>query len=252
MTEPVDTSEQGATYVYGIVDAKHPCRLDEITGVGEPPRPLRRLDAGKIVAIISDAPAELRAKRRDVLAHQRVLDEIIRQGTVLPMRFGVIAQDEESLRDDLVDDADADLAMIDELRGRIEFNVKAFADEDALLNDVATTDESVRRLRGRGTTTVEDQIELGEAVAAAIEVRHEAIRGQLVENLGRLAVRSVPGSPVREAAANQSFLVERHRTPDFTAAVDALDTQLGANVRLQCVGPLPPYSFVEPGEPGEE
>jgi hypothetical protein len=251
MTDTGEPTPQGssarsaATYVYGIVDVEHPCQTDDIEGVGEPPTRLRRMDAGRVAAVVGDAPAELRAKRRDVTAHQHVLEELMKQGTILPMRFGVVARDEESLRDELVEDNEIHLAMLGALEGRIEFNVKAFCDEDELVREVATSDPTIRRLRSERATSVEDRIELGQHVAAAIETRYDDIGKQLVETLDPLAVRCVPGPSVRGAAVNVSFLVDRERTPEFVATVDRLDARLGPDVRLQRIGPLPPYSFVD-------
>lgn len=62
------------TYVYGIIHASH-TPLPDMDGRGEPPRPVRVLRQGEVAAFVSDAPDQLRPKRRDLLAHQRVLDE---------------------------------------------------------------------------------------------------------------------------------------------------------------------------------
>jgi hypothetical protein len=246
MTDATDSVENqpAATYVYGIIGADHPCQLDDVEGVGEPPTTLRRLDAGRVAAVISDAPRELRAKRRDVMAHQRVLDAMMTQGTVLPMRFGVIARDEESLRDELVEDTDMHLAMLAEVDGRIEINVKVFCDEDETIREVAAADPTIRRLRSQPASSIEDRIQLGEYVAQAIQTRYDHIGKHLYEALDPLAERSVPGPPVKDAAVNASFLVDREEVDAFVDAVGRLDAWFGPDVRLQRIGPLPPYSFV--------
>ncbi|MFD2081836.1 Gas vesicle synthesis protein GvpL/GvpF [Actinopolymorpha cephalotaxi] len=232
-----------AVYVYGIVAADHPCDLGELGGVGDPPAPLRRLRAGRVVAVVSDAPPGLRAKRRDVQAHQGVLDRLGRQGTVLPMRFGVVATDEDSLRDELADEDDAHLATLDSLTRRTEINVKVFCDEDELIRSVAENDPTVRRLRSRAGS-VDEQIQLGEAVAAAIEDRERALEELLLAALGPLAVSHLTGSKVRGAAVNESFLVDDDRAEEFAETADHLDAAWGPAIRLQRSGPLPPYSFV--------
>lgn len=61
----------------------------------ETPRPVRVLRQGELAAIVSDASEELRPKRRDLLAHQRVLDEAGAGGVVLPMRFGSASPDDD-------------------------------------------------------------------------------------------------------------------------------------------------------------
>jgi len=63
-----------STYVYAIVRAKHPFGSDPLLGVGEPAAPIRVLAEGDLAAVVSDAPEGLRAKRRDLLAHQNVIE----------------------------------------------------------------------------------------------------------------------------------------------------------------------------------
>lgn len=237
------TQGTSATYVYGIVSTNHPCVFEDLGGVGEPASTLRRLDAEGVAAIVSDAPPGLRAKRRDVLAHQRVLEELGRQGTVLPMRFGVVARDEDSLRQELVEDNEAHLAVLAELAGRAEFNVKVFCDEEMLIREAALNDPNVQRLREH-TDTIDERIRLGEAVAAAIEAHELAIEQGVLETLGPRSTRHVRGPQVKGAAANASFLVDTDDAEEFVAAVEELGAALGDEIRIQRTGPLPPYSFV--------
>ena len=240
--------EPGATYVYGIVAAEHPCDLERVEGVGDPAQPVHRLECGGVAAVVSAAPPDLRAKRRDVLAHQRVLDQVAAQGTVLPMRFGVIARDEQSLRTELREDSDAHLETLAELEGRVEFNVKVFSDEDELIREVASSDATVRRLRSQPATAVEDRIQLGEAVAAAIDARQQSIGQHVLDVLAPLASRGVIGPPVKGAALNAGFLVDVAEAEEFVEVVDELDAELAPDVHLQRTGPLPPYSFVSKQE----
>ena len=86
-----------STYVYGIIRAAHSPPRQDIQGIGDPPRPVRVLREGELAAIVSDAPEELRPKRRDLLAHQRVLDEAGAGGVVLPMRFGSASPDADTV-----------------------------------------------------------------------------------------------------------------------------------------------------------
>ena len=46
---------------------------------------------------MSDAPG-LRAKRRDLMAHQEPAPDAGEDGPVLPMRFGMVAPDEATVR----------------------------------------------------------------------------------------------------------------------------------------------------------
>src|SRR5581483_5315535 len=92
---------------------------------------------------VSPAPDELRGKRRDLLAHQRVLDALAEHGAVLPMRFGVVAPDEPSLLASLRAETDRYRALLHELAGQVELNLKAVPDEQEFLAS-ATNDPTVR------------------------------------------------------------------------------------------------------------
>lgn len=58
-------------------------------------RSVRVLRQGELAAVVSDAPDQLRPKRRDLLAHHRVLHEAGAGGVVLPMRFGSASPDDD-------------------------------------------------------------------------------------------------------------------------------------------------------------
>jgi Gas vesicle synthesis protein GvpL/GvpF/Gas vesicle synthesis protein GvpO len=54
-----------------------------------------------LVAVVSDAPEGLRAKRRDLEAHEQVLESLGDAGPVLPMRFGSVAADDTAVEAEL-------------------------------------------------------------------------------------------------------------------------------------------------------
>jgi hypothetical protein len=49
-----------STYVYGITAGSGLALPDGLTGVGEPPLPVRVVRAGELAAFVSDAPEGLR------------------------------------------------------------------------------------------------------------------------------------------------------------------------------------------------
>lgn len=231
-------------YIYGLVGEDHPCELSRLTGVGGSAGTLRRVQAGSLVAVVSDAPPDLGARRDALAAHQNVLGELLGQGSALPMRYGVVAPDEATLREDLVHGAEHYHRLLRELAGRVELNVKVLPDEEQMLREVATDEPVVRRLRRHDVASYHSRLELGEAVASALRERQHADAHQVLETLGPLAVRTAVGPQVAGIVLDAGFLVERADTESFAGAVDVLGLRMGSRVRLRCTGPLPPYSFV--------
>ncbi|MGW7054377.1 GvpL/GvpF family gas vesicle protein [Streptomyces sp. NPDC054887] len=236
-----------AVYVYAITAEAHPQRLDGLNGVGNPPEELRTVDGRSLVAVVSDAPEGLKAKRRDVLAHQSVLERLMADGSVLPLRFGALAPDDDAVRQVLDERADAYLERLSELDGCVEFHLKASVAEEALLRDVLLESEEARRLNedvraGRGGQDM--RMALGELVAAEVQRRHELLAAETVEAL-RPAARDVATSePTGDDFVSVSFLVEQARQNEFLTAQKDLADRRGEDFAFRLHGPLPPYSFV--------
>ena len=132
-------------YVYGIVACDHPVPA-ELRGVGRPQAALELLPVGDTAAVVSAAPVPLRARRRDLLAHQDVLLTLALDGPVLPMRFGMLAPDAEAVREQLETGHDHHLRALERLAGRVEMNVKALPATGALAALVAE-EPRIRQLR---------------------------------------------------------------------------------------------------------
>ncbi|MFI9645254.1 GvpL/GvpF family gas vesicle protein [Streptomyces sp. NPDC052040] len=238
------------TYVYGIAAASHPSLPDGIGGVGDPARPVRVVTRGELAAIVSDAPEGLRPKRRDLLAHQSVLSEAAAGGSVLPMRFGSVAADDEAVAGVLTERVDHYLERLDALGGKIEYNVKASHDQDAVLHRVMAENPDIRALaeanRAAGGGSHEDRLRLGEMVAGAVQGREGQDASAVRDSLEPLAEAVSVGPDSTGWLANVSFLVDRDASASFLDAVEEV-RKAHPHLDVRVNGPLPPYSFVEPG-----
>ncbi len=247
------------TYVYGITAADHPALVsfaEELRGVGDPPRSVRVLTAGALAAIVSDAPEKLRPKRKDLLAHQHVLEEAGGAGCVLPMRFGSVAPDDDAVASVLAERADHYRERLEALEGNVEYNVKASHEEEAVLHRVLAENPEIRAYteanRQAGGGSYEDKVRLGEMVVAAVKAREAEDAVEVRQALEPSAVAVSTGVESTGWLANVSFLVARDSAEVFLTATEQLrKARPYLDVRVH--GPLPPYSFVEPGpaEPAE-
>jgi hypothetical protein len=236
-----------SSYVYAIVRAGHRFGDEPLLGVGEPAAQVRPVTEGRLTAVVSDAPEGLRAKRRDLLAHQRVLAALDGAGPVLPMRFGSVADDDAAVRMVLHERAEHFLKRLEELDGRVEFNVKAVHHEEQVLRRIVSTDQRIRELnaRTRAGASHEDKLRLGELVAGAVREQQardaELVRGRLRP----LAEAEATAPEVGDCLCNYSFLVDRAAADRFRDAAAELE-KANEHLQVRVHGPLPPYSFVEP------
>ncbi len=230
-------------HVLAIVAAGHP-GPGGAAGLGDPPSPPRVLREGALAAVVCEAAARPVPRRRDLLAHQEVLDRLAAAGPVIPMRFGTVATDEGALRGHLSAAGRRHLETLRRLTGRTEVNLKALPATDALAA-LVRQDPTVRRLRAaaRERPGYQASLRLGEAVSAALSRRAAEAGREVVAELLPLAVDACPGPEVPGCALNMSFLVEAVDAGRFTAEAARLAGERRESAELRLTGPLPCYSF---------
>jgi hypothetical protein len=192
-----------------------------------------------------------------------VLAHAIEQGSVIPMRFGMVMDDEDVVRERLLKRHAGELGdLLQSLDGRVQMTVRAFYAENALLQTAVASNEEIARRSAAVAGLPEldsrpERIALGELVAAAVDQRRARDEQALLERLKPLAddVRvDTPGG--ERVALNAQLLVRRDRRPALDAAIADLGPALQGYLALRYIGPLPPYSFseleLEPGESGDE
>jgi hypothetical protein len=234
-------------YVYAVTGSDHPLRLDGLRTVGgDAGGSLSTVVHGGLAAVVSPAPPDLRPKRRDLAAHQELQERLMADGAVLPMRFGLLAPDDEAVKRALEEKGEEFTRKLVELHGTTEFNLKAARSQEDLLREVLTESDEARRLNERtrgGNGTYEDRVALGELVARQVDARQRLLAEQVVQQLSGLARARVQAAPAKDDFLNVSFLVSRSRAHEFTEAGERLALDYGEGYEFRLRGPLPPYSF---------
>ncbi|MFB6846487.1 GvpL/GvpF family gas vesicle protein [Streptomyces sp. NPDC056373] len=232
----------GTLYVYGIAPAG--IRAPRAPGVDG--AAVRLLTEAGLCAAVSDAPASVRARRRDLTAHQSVLGELAAQGPVLPMRFAVLTPDAAALCSQLRADRAYLTAQLDGVRGCVEMNVKG-AVVPGYFADLVRRDDTLRALarRTRLRPGYEANVRLGEALAKGVAREARDAARTVLARLTPLAVRTAPGPVDDEQVLSTSFLVRSADEQRFRQAVTAQARDVGDRLTLSVTGPLPCYSFVD-------
>jgi len=235
----------GAIFVYGVSRATSLPPLEGIDAA-----PVRALEHDGLVALVSPlARAELRAA--DLRAHWRVLERAFEHATVLPVRFGTVAESEDEVRARVLDANRERLTeRLRAMDGLVQLTVKGRYDEDALLREILRATPSLAALRERAARSgaLGDKIALGERIERAIEARRAGdtatVRAHLQDRA--VAVREEPvGHP---DAFNVAFLVARDGIDAFGEAMPGVRAELGERIAVRYLGPTPPFSFAEAEE----
>ncbi|MGW6914176.1 GvpL/GvpF family gas vesicle protein [Kitasatospora sp. NPDC054939] len=233
-------------YVYSITAATHPRNLDGLAGVGETPTELRTVCVDALCAVVSEAPEGLRPKRRDLMAHQAVQERLMTTGTVLPLRFGFTAPDDDAVRRVLQERREEYTQRLAALEGCAEYHLKAAIEEDVLLRQILQESPEATRLNddikaGGGPDL---SLALGELVAQEVLARHQALASGIIEALRPHTRQERISEPTGDDFLNISFLVDEEHQELFLAAEKGLTHELGQDFDFRLYGPLPAYSFV--------
>lgn len=244
-----------AVHLYGVMRAGD--SLPNEVG-GRQGAPARLVEDGGLVAIVSDVDLDARPRRDDLLAHAHLLEAVAEQNTVIPMRFGIALPDDEEVRKRLLQEQRESLEhLLQTFDGIEQVTVQAFHHEQAILREALRRNPELVAARSMTDAlpvdgTRPEQVELGRAVAAALEDLEEEDRVAILERLCPYAVDvSEHESRGEHEVVHAAFLVKRAERSVFDATVADLRREQEDRLRIRYVGPQPPYAFLEAASTGD-
>jgi hypothetical protein len=239
---------QEPKYVYGVLRADH--KPPKMKGIAD--QPLHEVSSGNLAALVSELnDLTLQLGREEMTKHVEVLDKAQENGTVLPMRFGVVMDGEPAIKEHLLEAHREELEQqLTELTGKVELRVRAVYEEQTLLREIVSENAEIAKFRQSLQGKPDDatyyaRIRLGELVAEAIQRKREADAAAILDPLEPLAhVTNIGEPPNERVAVTASFLVDEKRMPEFDKAVDGIGRAQANRMKIKYTGPLPPHSFV--------
>jgi hypothetical protein len=224
--------------LHGVVRAAHP-----LGRTGASPQVVVWED---LAAVVSPLPDGRVLDQQDGVRHLEILSALVRDGPVLPMRFGTVAAEEGLVRTEVLAPAAARLrADLDRLEGLIEVHVYLRFDENAALRAVYDENPGQRELRGHAQ--LNERIRAGEIIAQRLVEWRRRRSKELLAAVSALARESTALEDGEHTDERWAFLVAQHELTAVRMAVGAL-----TGVVAECVGPLPAYSFLTSSGNGEK
>jgi hypothetical protein len=256
-------------YIYCVIDSDVPGSFGPFLQKGiDGQSEVFAVPHNGIAAVVSaTSRAKLEISRGNALAHQRVMEAVMQRGhTVLPVRFNTIAEDkgkstaaQRIIGRVLVARRDEILGLLTTMGPLVEVGVKGlWTNMEAVFRDIVESSPEIQSLRkkllpagDRGSarkapTNVTGQIKLGERVKQALEARKCGTEAALMRRLTPLAKDSRRNKTFGDPMfANLALLVEKSRQESVVAVLSAFESEQAGQVKLRCVGPLPPCNFLE-------
>ena len=253
------TQTETAVYVYGILPGDVELEA-EVTGVGNPPVPVRLVRHRDLAALVSDVDlGKPLGTPEDLMAHEELLDASATDAPVLPLRFGALVTNEDAVTSELLDPHYQEFqAALEDLEGHAEYVIKGRYIQDQILREVLTENpaaaDMAAQVKGADPAASRDlQMQLGEFINQAIAEKREQDTRALGDALAGHVSASVVRPETHELdAVHAAFLVEARAADALMQAVEQLAADWDGRVDLRVIGPIAAYDFVGTASPAPE
>lgn len=197
--------------------------------------------------------SEFAPKRRYLMTHARVLEACQSMGDLLPMRFGMVARDQDQIVRTLHLNAAEIEAQFGRVSGRVEFGVKISFPRDAALQAAIAADAGLslehRRLSAMARAPHFAVAEFGRRLAEALERRRTDAQKAILPGVATLCADHVLARPEDDVQVlHLHALAPRHMADDLARAAETEARASGfapsTDPHVRLIGPEPPFNFV--------
>ena len=238
--------------VYAIVPAGP--AIDEAIATNAVLSGLWTIAAGPFAAVVGDGPkAENQGRSREelvlqLLAHQKIVEQIMPAAPVLPVKFGTVVPDEAGIRRFLERGAPAFETAFDRLAGCVQMEILIKWDVEAIFAEIAKEDAIVglKEKWKQHIGAPEDALRfaIGKLVKQSLDRRRATLAASLSEALRVVAVDVIANpATADEIVLHLALLIKSDQIAALDRCLETLDAAHGGRLTWRCVGPLAPYSF---------
>jgi Gas vesicle synthesis protein GvpL/GvpF/DnaJ domain len=240
-------------YIYGVITSSNSQDFGVI-GIGNEATRVWTIGFKDVAAVVSASPFVLydsltqEKTIKDLVTHQFVIEKVMEQFTIIPLKFGTMVKTEEEVITFLEKGYPLLSSELCKMEGNIELDVVASWELPKVLGTVVRDSPLIqnkqKEIALKGTASIEDKVALGQLVEQALQAKkanhHELMVQTLKEQAIDMCLHDLAGN---EMIFNAAFLLEKKDEESFTGLVQTLDQKLEHTVNFRVVGPLPLYSF---------
>jgi len=246
----METLEKEGKYIYCIIGSGKPQSFG-LSGIGERGDEVHTISYNNIAAVVSNSPIKKYSVSSDnTMAHERAIERVMEEHTVLPVRFVTIAESEEKVKRILEKEHDKFKELLLEMKGKKEVGIKAIFKKEIVYKEILEEHEGIRKLKEMITSkppqkTHYQRMEIGKMVEIALDKEKEKHKNAILNVLEPLSEEVKTNSVYGERMIiNAAFLIKNTKEPEFDQNVQELDAKYGEKIKFKYVGPIPPYNFV--------
>jgi len=243
-------SSPGGRYVYGIIEAGEPVTFGR-SGLAGSSEQVYTVHYQDIAAVVSRTSVFIfDPTRENALAHEHVIESVMKSNTIIPMSFGTVFRTDDDIREVLKSIYASLKDVLKQMAGKVEFGLKVTWDRDRIIEEMKHEDEEIHRFHMELTkkhlqSTYFARMQLGRMIDKSLVERSALYVREIYEALRSVCVASRDNKPIGEKMImNAAFLIEREHESEFDATVNRIARKFGDRMNFKYTGPWPPYNFV--------
>jgi len=238
-------------YVYCIVESNEGRNFGPI-GIGERGDIVSTVGYKDISAVISSSSmTKYVINRENMMAHEKVIEEVMKDYTVLPVRFCTIAASAEEVRTLLRRRYAEFKGLLRDMDNKVEMGLRGiWKDMNLIFGEIAEDSQKVKKLKKKaegktGKTGNTSKVSLGKAVKNALDEKKADETRKILNIFKRSAIDVRTNDLFGDSMfLNAAFLIDRTREKEFDFLVEDLVEDYGERAAFKYVGPAPPFNFV--------
>lgn len=201
--------------------------------------------------VISSHPlTRLAVNRRNTIAHETVVERVMQEFSVLPVRFCTIASDVEEIRNLLVRRYGEFKNLLKDMDHKIELNIKGlWKNMEIIYSEITEENQEIKRLKDEirknmGKISLQTKMAVGTLVENSLKKKKEREAEHIIETLSKTAVTHKRNSAIGdEMFMNAAFLIDKDKEKEFDNRMDELSEEFKERIKFIYAGPFPPYNF---------
>lgn len=238
-------------YIYCIINGNEGRNFGPI-GIGKRGDVVSTIGFRDISAVISSSPVtQYVIDPENLTAHEKVIEQVMKDYTVLPVRFCTIANSAEEVRTFLRRQYGEFKGMLHDLDNKVEMGLKGrWTQMDRIFENIGQNDPDVKEIKERisqqgGSAQSDEKVAFGKAVKAALDELKEQTALKILSQFKRLTLDTRKNDLVGDDMfLNAVFLIDRTREKQFDFLVEDLAEAYEKEADFKLVGPAPPFNFV--------
>lgn len=246
---PEKTSTKQCRYLYSIIDGSKNidygnCGIEE--GL------VYTISNGDLSAVVSDvSDKKIRPQRRHIAAHQEVLNRLLKDNTVLPFSFGIVANSHRAVKNILSRNHEVLIEQIHRVCDKFEMGLRVRWDVPNIFEYFVNANTELKRIReqfftSNRTPTRGEKIEIGRMFDRILNESKELYTQKAEDVLFRCCAEIKRNEcPDEYGVMNLACLINRNDRDRFEAAIADLAELFDDNFAVDYHGPWSPHNFVD-------